>query len=85
MEYFSSEKQSAISKTEKVRACALRINLKFDISLSPRMHQKSNNKYNLNCCGSLRVTPIACGLEAQKRHGKNTAFYPSVSFLFFHP
>jgi len=48
--------------------------VRFKLGLSPRMHQTSNNMYNPNGYGSLRVTPIACGLEAPKRHGKNTAF-----------
>jgi len=47
----------------------LRIDLK-EMGLSPRMHQTSNNRYNMNGYGSLQVTPIACGLEAPKRHGK---------------
>jgi len=39
--------------------------------LSPRMHQTSNNP---NGYESLRVTPIACGLEVPKRHGKTRLF-----------
>jgi len=42
--------------------------------LLPRMHQTSNNRYSPNGYASLRVTSIACGLKASKRHGKNTAF-----------
>jgi len=38
------------------------------------MHQTSNNRYNPNGYGSLRVTLIACGLEAPKRHGKTRLF-----------
>ena len=45
--------------------------VRFKLGLSPRMHQTSNNRYNPN---GLQVTSIACGLEAPKRHGKNTAF-----------
>jgi len=45
------------------------------------MHQTSNNRYNPNGYGSLRVTPIACGLEMPKRHGKITAFLSICSFL----
>ena len=52
--------------------------------LSPRMNQKSNNRYNPNDYGSLRITPIACGLEAPKRHGKKTRLFihPQRSFSF---
>jgi len=34
------------------------------------MHQTSYNRYNPNGYGSFRVTPIACGLEAPRPHGK---------------
>jgi len=64
--------------------CELHIDLKFKMGLSPRMHQTSNNRYNPNGYGSLQVTPIACGLEASKRHGKNTAFL-SICILLFLP
>ena len=54
--------------------------------LSPRMHQTSNNRYNPNGYGSLRVKPITCELEAPKRHGiKTRLFNPPASFLFFYP
>jgi len=46
------------------------------------MHQTPNNGYDPNGYGSLRVTPIACGLEAPKRHGKKHVFYTSA-LLFF--
>jgi len=52
------------------------------MGLSPRMHQTSNKRYNPKGYASLRVTPIACGLEAPTRHGKNTVFihlHPSYS------
>jgi len=52
--------------------------------LSPRMHQTSNNRYNPNGYGSLRVTSIACGLEAPKRHGKKTRLL-SICILLFLP
>ena len=42
---------------------------------SHRMHQTSNNRYNLNGYGSLRGTPNACRLEAPKRHGKKQGFF----------
>ena len=72
--------------TEIIRARALRIDLKFAQCLSPRMHQTSNNRYNLNGYGCLRITPLGRGLEAPKRHGiKTRLFYPSASFLFYHP
>jgi len=48
--------------------------------LSPKMHQTSNP----NGYGSVRVTPIACGLEAPKRHGKKGFFiqlHPSYSSI----
>jgi len=57
-----------------IRACALGIDLKFKMGLSPIMHQTSNIRYNPNGYGSLRVTPIACRLEALKRHGKTRLF-----------
>jgi len=40
------------------------------MGLSHRMHQTFNNRYNPSGYGSLRVTPIASGLEAPKQHGK---------------
>ena len=42
----------------------------LNMSVSPRMHQTSNNRYNPNGYGTIRVTTIACGREAPKRHGK---------------
>jgi len=56
--------------TEIIRACALGIDLEFEIGLSPRMHQTSNNRYYPNDYGSLRVTPIACPLETVIDHKK---------------
>jgi len=83
MKYFIfwREKQSAISETYGNNT---RIELKFEMGLSPRMHQTSNNRYNPNDYRSLRVTPIACGLETPKRHGKNTAFL-SICILLILP
>jgi len=48
-------------------------------------HSECTKRLIIGIIRSLRVTPIACGLEAPKRHRKNTAFYPSASFLFSHP
>jgi len=62
----------------------MRVSHRFEMCLSPRMHQTPNNRHNPNGYGSLRVTPIACGLEAPKRHGKNTFFihlHPSYSSI----
>jgi len=52
---------------------------KFEMGLSPRMHQ-INNRYNPNGYGSLQVTPIACVLEVPKRHGIKHGF-----FIHLHP
>ena len=60
-----------IGLTKIILACALRIDL-FEMGCSPRMHQTSNNRYNPNGYGSLQCTPIACGLEEPKRHGKRS-------------
>ena len=55
---------------------------KFEIGLSPRMHQMSNNRYYPNGYVSLRVTQIFCGLETPKRHGKNAALlYICILFI----
>jgi len=43
----------------------------------------SNNRYNPNGYKSLRVTPISCGLEAPKRHGKKTRFF--IHLLIIRP
>ena len=45
------------------------------------MHQTSDNMYIPISYGSLRVTPIASGVEAPKRHGKNTAVLSSCIIL----
>jgi len=50
----------------------------------PECIKRPKNRYNPDGYGSLRVTPIACGLEAPKRHGKNTA-YLSVCILLILP
>jgi len=68
---FWREKQSAISETVKLRACVLRIDLKFEIGLSPRMHQ-TPNRYISN--GSLPVTL-----------GAKTAWYKHGFFIHLHP
>jgi len=75
---FWCEKQSAISQTYGNNIC-MQVTHLFEIRtlslymysiclqcLSPRMHQMSNNRYNLNGYRSLRVTPIACGIEVPK-------------------
>jgi len=83
---FWCKKQSAISETYgnnmrmlvtqrfEIRTLSLYMHSICPQCLSPRMHQTSNNRYNLNGNRILRVTPIACRLEAPKRHYKNTAF-----------
>jgi len=71
--------------TEIIRACALRIGLKFEMGLSSRMHQKSYHRYKPNGYGSLRVSRIAADLRRQNSMVKAHLFYPSASFLFFHP
>jgi len=83
---FWREKQSAIAETYGTKS-RMRVTHRFEIKngLSPRMHQTFNNRYNPNGYGSLRVTPIACGLEVPIRHGKTRLFYPSASFYFVHP
>ena len=62
----------------------MRVRHRFEMCLLPRMHQTSNNRYNPNDYASLWVTAITCGLEAPKRHGKNTAFL-STSILLILP
>jgi len=49
------------------------------------MHQTSNIRYNPNGYGSVRVTPIACGLEAPKRHGKKKHGVLSICTLLIPP
>ena len=68
---FWREKQSAISETY-INYTRMRVTHRFEMGLSPILHQTSNYmyRYNPNGYGSLQVTPIACGLEAPKRHGK---------------
>ena len=70
---FWREKQSAISETYENNT-RMRVTHRFEMGVYPRMHQTSNNRYTLNGYGSLRVAPIACGLEAPKRHGKKDGF-----------
>ena len=53
--------------------------------LSPRMHLTSKNRYNPNGYGSFRVTPIGCGLEAPKRHGKKNTAFLSICILLILP
>jgi len=53
--------------------------------LSPRMHQTSNYRYNLNGYGSLKVTPIACGLEAQNGMVKKKTAFLSICILLILP
>ena len=67
---FWCEKQSAISETYG-NNMRMRIMHQFEMGLSPRMHQTAINRYNPNSYRNLIVAPIACGLEAPKRHGKN--------------
>ena len=82
---FWREKQSAISETNG-NDTPMRVTHRFEIlkCLSPRMHQTLKNRYNPNGYGSIRVTSISCGHEAQKRHGKNTAFL-SICILLIRP
>jgi len=54
------------------------INLEFETQNAPT----SNNRYNPNDFGSLRVIPIACGLETPKRH-ENMAFLSMCILLIF--
>ena len=72
---FWREKQSAILETYGNNT-RMRVTHLFVMGLSPRMHQTSNtsNKYNPNGYGRLRVTPIACGLEAPIRQSKEHRF-----------
>jgi len=63
-----------------MRTCALRIDLKFEMCLSHRKHQMFNNRYNPKGYTRLRVTPIVCGLEAPKWHGKKQLFIHLHSF-----
>jgi len=58
--YFNVKSNQLYRRLTEIRACALRIDLKFEMGLSPRMHQTSNNRCNPNGYGSLRVTLIAC-------------------------
>jgi len=62
---------------EIIRACALRIDLKFEMVYQP----ECTKRLIIGIIRSLRVTPIACGLEAPKRHRKKTAFLSICYFL----
>jgi len=80
---FWRERQSAISETYGNNMC-MRVTQQFEMGLSPRMHQTSYNRHNPNGYGSLRVTPIACGHEAPKRHSNKHSFL-SICILLILP
>jgi len=73
--------------TEIICACALHIDLKFEMGLSPRKHQTSDNRY---MCIIQTVTEaykshrLLADLRRQNGMVKTRLFYPSASFLFWH-
>jgi len=59
---------------------------KFEMGLSPRMHQTSNNRYNPNGYGSLRVTPIAFLRTLSCQHDMvQNRFFLSICILLILP
>ena len=63
-----------------IMRCALHIDLKFEMVYYP----ECTKHLIIGKIRSLRVTPIACGLEAPKWHRKNTAFL-SICFFLIRP
>ena len=70
---FWREKQSAISETYGIiRTCALRIDLKFEMGLSPRMHQTSKIGIIRTVKGAYKSNRLLADLRRQNgmvKHG----------------
>jgi len=74
------KKYNIIYKISETNGNNMDVTHQLEMGLSPRMHQTSNNRYNANSYGSLRVTPVGCGLKTPNRHGKKHSF-----FIHLHP